>query len=690
LGKVLPLQFIASFFWVIGFVPAMVFAWCMGRIEQRNYRDAEGFRARLHQKWYRHQLFVIAAIMLVSWGIVFPIIRLSDRLFGYRMYFLVIGLLTVVITLPAARLLAINRSRFQIVIVAYGFLLVAGELAIGVGLLPAYLLSLFLALATLLLAATFGDRPLRMDYSLFLRAAQGVLGVSTAKTPDERASLRLGASQMRVFARFLGTRWLVTDYRWGNPGLILRLSGTKQNNFMIVPFFWRGCSYITLGKDGKVSAHLGDKDEQALRSLPGRAISSPAELEAEVAAAVKQAWRCFREGDLPSAERALGQIPDSEVFLVPTERSKATRGWTWLTIGSATLMLVLVALMHWRSPFLGGLKPVSVTEPEIRAALAGLADNASTNRSMDGDLMYGLTVNFVLPPTNHFTPDALQAVRREIFKSTGFDPHSDGDFKFISLRDRSYLNRAMLDGWIGWNDLGITPGQMAKLLRQPEPAASPWQFMLTRRSCWVDGKALTAERIDHWRLSSLRWLRDLNCLDLVDRTNLIEQIRSVQVLSSTAPAGEPPIQDWRSVRGLFLTRNWPVLQDTYCNLAALEILGGLDKIDREACIQGILRLHRGKGFFRSPVSMGVSFIVAGDARDTFSAFESLRILGALDRVKDLARWQFRPLRASKTSAAPRRVTWEEIEAWVCQQRLERFLRERKANPQAPLRSLLEP
>jgi len=36
------------------------------------------------------------------------------------------------------------------------------------------------------------------------------------------------------------------------------------------------------------------------------------------------------------------------------------------------------------------------------------------------------------------------------------------------------------------------------------------------------------------------------------------------------------------------------------------------------------------------------------------------------------------------------VTWQDVEAWVCQQRLEKILRERKENPQAPMRSLLDP
>jgi RNA polymerase sigma-70 factor (ECF subfamily) len=692
LGKVLPFKFILLFFWLVGALPSLAFAWWMGRLERRNYRDAAGFRPRLHREFYRRQLLMIAIILLVSWGIIFPIIRMSDRLFGGNGFFLALGLVSLALAGLSARRFTICRNRFQVTMFVYIVVLTAGELSIGLGLLSPVAFDLFLALGMVPIAAGFRDRPLRMDYNLFLRAVQGMLGTSAANVSSKEPVVRLPASQLRAFARFLGTRWLIVNYRWEEQDLTLRLTGVNHS-WRGFYYFGKSGSWITLAVDGTVSAHLGDRDERHLRSLSGHLISSRPELQTQVALAVERAWRCFREGDLAAAERAVGQVSESEVFVTPLARATSTRLYVLFTMAVVVLMLALGSVRYFKTAGLGGLKPVNVTEPEIRAALAGLGDNASTNRSMDGDLMYGLTVNLVLPPTNYFTPGALQAVQREIFKFAGFDPHRDGEYRFVSLRDRSYFNRAMLDGWIGWNDLGITPDRMEKLLRRPEAATSPWRFMLTRRSCWVDGKTITVERMDHGRLSSLRWLRDLNCLDLVGRSNLIEQIRSVQVLSNVAPAGEPPIQDWKSVRGLFLTRNYPMIQDTYYNLAALEILGGLDKIDREACIQGILRLYRGKGLFRSPVSMNVSFIVsfivAGDARDTFCAFESLRILGALDRVKDLDRWQFCPLRASKPGA-PRKVTWEEIEAWVCQQRLKRVLREYREHPQAPVRSLLEP
>jgi hypothetical protein len=180
----------------------------------------------------------------------------------------------------------------------------------------------------------------------------------------------------------------------------------------------------------------------------------------------------------------------------------------------------------------------------------------------------------------------------------------------------------------------------------------------------------------------------------VDREKIIQQLCALQVLSGEASAGRPPLRNWRDVRGLFYTPGWPALQDTYCDLAALEILGGLDRIDREACIKMVLKLHHGKGFFAPPnTDEQWRLQINGDARDTIAAFESLRILGALDRVKDLDKWQFRvaSYNSSKSEANGVRIpTWDEIEAWVCQQRLQTILRERKENPTAPVRSLLEP
>jgi prenyltransferase beta subunit len=183
-------------------------------------------------------------------------------------------------------------------------------------------------------------------------------------------------------------------------------------------------------------------------------------------------------------------------------------------------------------------------------------------------------------------------------------------------------------------------------------------------------------------------------LDFVERERLISYIVSLQVLSGDSSGKRPALKNWRDLKGLFYIPGWPAVKDTYYALAALEILGGLDRIDREACVKRILKLHQGRGFFTAPdTDEKWNLQIRGDAQDALCAFESLRLLGALNRVRDLGKWQFRvnSNRASKPDAnGVRTPTWEEIEAWVCQQRLERILLERKENPAAPIRSLLEP
>ena len=274
----------------------------------------------------------------------------------------------------------------------------------------------------------------------------------------------------------------------------------------------------------------------------------------------------------------------------------------------------------------------------------------------------------------------------------GFDSWKQSAARAEGVFIRPLPRHAMAKGWLSWADLDIRPDDLGAVLRSnllQYYSPGQWDCFLARGQSWsrVKSERFPVMRICADGLAELRLLRAVNCLDLTDQQKLIQQIASVQVLSATPSPGQPSIYRWRDVRGLFSTPGWPALLDTYYSLAALELLGGLDKIDREECVRGILRWHRSKGYFTSPDSGGNNaYGIEGDARDTFAAFESLRILGALNRVKDLDRWQFRTRRRG---LAKGQVTWKDVEAWVCQQRLEKILRARKANPQAPVRSLLQ-
>jgi hypothetical protein len=289
-----------------------------------------------------------------------------------------------------------------------------------------------------------------------------------------------------------------------------------------------------------------------------------------------------------------------------------------------------------------------------------------------------------------FSAASLQRMRDEVAGIQGFDSLRQSYWRGQSVFTTPLLRYAVAGGWIGWSDLAIQPSDSGDFLRTNRfrmYSQENGDHFLTRTEAWSWRKKLRYDvlRIKSDGLTQLRLLKAVNCLDLVNRKKLIEQITAVQVLSATPP-GQPPMPDWRQVRGLFFTPCHPALQDTYFSVAALEILGGLDWMDREECIKGILKRHEGKGFFTSPDSGGYNeYHIDGSARDTIAAFEALRILGALDRVKDLEQWKFRPLRHG---VARNQLTWHDVEAWVCQQRLERILQLRREKPQSPIGSLL--
>ena len=692
----LPFKFFFLFLWAIAVLPNLLIGLMTARLEQANFRDPEGFRARMHRK-SRKRIFWAIPLLLAG-----PLLiaYFSMHAFGTKGFFLLLAAVLLPAIFFGARQFAINRNRFHVTTFLALLIMIPGYAAIGFGWLSVSANNVIMMFYILLFVIGYSSRPMRMDYNLFRRALQKMLEATPAEKSSTESTLALSKSQLLAFARFLGNRLLVVDYLWRGQGLILRLSPLKTSfrdvlgSLGFYSTSGRRFSFLLLEWNGTVSAQLGISDEEVLRASQGHPLPNVADLENQVAVAVESAWRHFRNGDSALAERAVGQVPDTDIFIVPPARSKAARLQRGVMIFVLALMLVLSGLLFFRPAWMEGVKPVNVTDAQVRTTLAGFAQ-ASDGYSVSNGLNQYLSFGFVLPPTNLFSPAVLQATRQEVFKAAGFDPHGDLESKYERLGNAWLLGKAVTGGWISFDELGVVPSQMSEALHNPE--LESWrklQFGLAHRQCSYEGTNYLVEQADSLILAQLRVLRDMNCLDLVDREKIIQQLCALQVLSGEASAGRPPLRNWRDVRGLFYTPGWPALQDTYCDLAALEILGGLEKIDRESCVKTILKLHRGKGYFASPgFDSHGDYGIDGSARDTIAAFESLRILGALNRVKDLDKWQFRvaSYRSSKSGANGVRIlTWDEIEAWVCQQRLEKILREHKANPFAPYRSLLEP
>jgi RNA polymerase sigma factor (sigma-70 family) len=683
---------------VILLIVTMPFASILWRIERNNFRDADGFRPELQRCFFRSVLWgfplllvglaIIAYLGLAVWGTI-----------GQKF---ACACLALVVMLIYARLLTIRHNPYQISIFSICVIFAVGQSAWALDWIPPSLLSLPTLAALVVVFCFCSKRPMRMDYSLFLRAAHGLLKISDAADDSPQAA-RFNRRELLAFARFLGSRFLVSNFRWEANGLALRLSPVR-NRFLtnsasfFMPPISRNCGHILLGWNGTVEAHCGKADARDLAALKTSITTTLPELESIVRKSVVQAWVEFRNGNLPASERILGESPDSEVFIVPPARARSTRWWRIWIAASVVLMLPAIILQFRHPVWLSDVKTVSVTEAQVRAFLGSITTNQNpiindTQLSYPGDPSTALFLCLVLPSTNLFTPEGLRGMHQEVFRGGGLNMQGDEQRKLSALRSAWLLQKAMTVGWIDWNDVGLKPQDATIYFHRFKTGG--WQIMLVREKAWswVDNQGWDVDRINDFTLAQLRWLRDVNSLDLVEHEKLIAQIASVQTLSGTPP-GQPPIHDWRDVRGLFFTPCFPALQDTYYSLAALEILGGLDKIDREACIKGILKRHAGKGYFTSPDSGSYKeYHIDGSTRDTIAAFESLRILGALDRVKDLDQWQFRvaSYRVSKPDAnGVRTLTWDEIEAWVCQQRLGKILRERKENPTAPVHSLLEP
>jgi hypothetical protein len=242
-------------------------------------------------------------------------------------------------------------------------------------------------------------------------------------------------------------------------------------------------------------------------------------------------------------------------------------------------------------------------------------------------------------------------------------------------------------------EIGFTRDDLRQFIKQLPPEQT--KFLLRLNESRVVNRNGTPGGDPVWYTDTLAWtipcLKRLGCLDLVDGRATVKTLLRQQVLSATMPIGWRQDVDPKLLHGMFLTFWGDPIHDTWQALVILEAFDALDRVDREACINGILRFHHGKGLF-GPVGEHDRLGIFGNTPDTFWAFESLRMLNALDRVKDLDRWQFRPARTSTPAkdGALREVTWSEIETWVCQQRLEKILRERKENPQVPVHSLLDP
>ena len=323
----LPFKFFFLFLWAIMILPNLLLSLMTTRLEQANFRDPEGFRARMHRKSRKRILWAIPLLLAVPLFIAY----FSMHAFGTKGFFLLLAAFLLLAIFFGARQFAINRTRSHVTTFLALLIMIPGYSAIGLGWLPVSANNDILMFYILMFIIGYGSRPMRMDYSLFRRALQKMLEATPAEKSSTKTTRPLNKSQLLAFARFLGNRLLVVDYLWRGQGLILRLSPLKTSFRYVLGSLGfystsgRRFSFLLLEWNGTVSAQLGIKDEEALLASQGHPLSNVADLENQVAVAVESAWWHFRSGDSALAERAVGQVPEAEIFIVPPARSKAAR-----------------------------------------------------------------------------------------------------------------------------------------------------------------------------------------------------------------------------------------------------------------------------------------------------------------------------------------------------------------------------
>jgi RNA polymerase sigma factor (sigma-70 family) len=602
--KFSPLKWLLPFFApLIGMLPSLAMTALAARAERRNYRDPEGFRAQSHRAMYRTILWVVP---LVTIPMVIGVMALISKLGQSRAY--------VILAVFMVGLLAFQwktqHNRFQAGTLIWSAILTAGMVLMATGLVPPIAGAYFFIAASLWLMRTVRRRPMRMDNSLFFRAGLGMLEVPTSDAAATDPSVPLEEPDLMRFGRFLGDRWLVNDFRWCREGLLLRQTFMKwppqKNMAARLLFPTRDSSNILLAWNGEVTAHLSEADERVRRALEVKEAALRTQWETQVAAAVKHAWQEFRKGNTAATERALGEKPEAEIFVVSPSRSSSTR-WQQVLLLIPVVIMVVAIVVNWHPEIITGLisrhsHPVSFSEMDVRATLAQLGAGGviGSNALRQVDRSLSLALAEVLPAKALFTSNGWQAMREHLLKQR-FSVGGAAVQRVDRLLGTPDLLRAIANGWLGPEDFGLSPEAVRRsILDASEAARRQWFAPQEVPAANHDRTPADYTVLNAGALARrVQCLKRFGCLDAADGSAAIEVLLKHQVLSEQLPAGRRTLPFPKLLHGTFLTFGSDPIQDTYHALVVLESFGVLDRVDREACIRGILRFHHGSGLFKS-------------------------------------------------------------------------------------------
>jgi RNA polymerase sigma factor (sigma-70 family) len=350
LVKLTPFKWLLPFFAAgIGMLPAMAMSEAAARAEQRNYLDPEGFRAQMSRAMHRRILWVVPLMVIPT---VAAIMLLMSKVGMHKTY----AIESVFLVGIFVFFWFTQHNRFQNGMTIWYAILTGGMVLAALGLVSPDTFSLFFIAGTVWLMWVVKKQPRRMDTSLFFRASMGMLEILGGEPIENTPATRLQKSDLMRFARFLGDRWLVNDYRWLPEGLLLRQKFIKPMNINkagVIPFLVRReSSNILLAWNGEVTAQqleINDPNRNA------DATARQAQLESQVATAVKFAWKEFRNGNFLAVEKALGEKPETDIFVVPPARAASTR-WQQASLALVVILFSTMFVMGRLPTILSALK----------------------------------------------------------------------------------------------------------------------------------------------------------------------------------------------------------------------------------------------------------------------------------------------------------------------------------------------
>jgi hypothetical protein len=313
--KGLPLKALLLNPWLTGLGSGLLFEYYTGRLEFKNFREPEGFRAQsLRYRYANSIMTLLVGLVIISW-----VRTIAGPVGSYYLF----GCLCLFYASSIFGKRRINSGKFVVHSLYAELAILTSFLVEGVLELNGKFGMFGLAVAMIFLGLALRYEPRRRDYSLFLRLTEGLI----PEDSDEGSRVKLSRETAWAFARFLGERWLVQDVRKTEDGLKLRLApvnaSARYNGFL--PFIWYGASTLGIGLEGQLHIVLGKRDLSDLAWLHPWGESERENAERRVERALGDAFQAYLKGDVLEAERHLGQQPDEEIFHEKPEVSRAVR-----------------------------------------------------------------------------------------------------------------------------------------------------------------------------------------------------------------------------------------------------------------------------------------------------------------------------------------------------------------------------